>query len=102
MGWAEAEFQGIDVGDKRLDRRAVQLMERLSERPAASIPGACNGWAEAQAAYRFLGNDGYDWLDICRIANAPRRAWRSIRWCCACRTRPNWTSTVRRSRGLAR
>jgi hypothetical protein len=64
MGWAEAEFQGIDLGDKRRNRRAIQLVERLAERPTASIPGACNGWAETQAAYRFLGAEEYDWLDI--------------------------------------
>ena len=38
MGWAEAEFQGIDLGDKRRGRLAIQLVERLSERPTASIP----------------------------------------------------------------
>lgn len=64
MGWAEGEFAGIDLGDKRRDRRAVQLVERLAERPTASIPGACGGWAETQAAYRFLANEEYDWIDI--------------------------------------
>ncbi len=64
MSWAEEEFRGIDLGDKRRDRRAVRLVERLAERPAASILGACNGWAETLAAYRFLANEAYDWLDI--------------------------------------
>ena len=45
MGWAAKEFEGIDLGDKRLDRRAVFLAERLAGKPTASIPGACNGWA---------------------------------------------------------
>lgn len=57
MTWAEEEFRGIDLGDKRRDRRAVRLLERLAERPTASIPGACKGWAETQAAYRFLANE---------------------------------------------
>jgi hypothetical protein len=64
MGWAEEEFRGIDLGDARRDRRAVQLVERLAERPTASIPGACNGWAETQAAYRFLSQETFDWMDI--------------------------------------
>ena len=64
MSWAEAEFHDIDLGDKRRDRRAIRLVERLAERPTASIPGACNGWAETQAAYRFLGGEAYDGLDI--------------------------------------
>ncbi|MBK5962654.1 hypothetical protein CCR95_00660, partial [Thiocystis minor] len=57
MGWAEDEFRGIDLGDARRDRRAVQLVERLAERPTASLPGACTGWAETQAAYRFLSQE---------------------------------------------
>ncbi len=64
MSWAEEEFRGIDLGDKRRDRRVIQLIERLAERPTASIPGACNGWAETQAAYRFLSGEAYEWMDI--------------------------------------
>jgi len=30
----------------------------------ASIPSACGGWAETQAAYRFFGQDEVDWRDI--------------------------------------
>ena len=64
MGWASEELASMDLGDRRRDRRAIHLIERLAERPTASIPGACNGWAETQAAYRFLGSERYDWLDI--------------------------------------
>jgi len=58
------EFRGIDLGDKRLDRRAVLLAERLAEKPLASIPGACNGWAETQAAYRFFSQEELDWREL--------------------------------------
>jgi hypothetical protein len=64
MSWADEEFLGIDLGDKRRDSRAIRLIERLAERSTASIPAACNGWAETQAAYRFLAGDEYHWLDI--------------------------------------
>jgi len=64
MGWASEELASIDLGDTRRDRRAIHLIERLAEHPTASIPGACNGWAETQAAYRLLGSEAYDWLDI--------------------------------------
>jgi len=64
MGWADEEFLGIDLGDKRRGSRAIRLVERLAERPTASIPGACNGWAETQAAYRFLAGEEYEWMDI--------------------------------------
>jgi Transposase Tn5 dimerisation domain/Transposase DNA-binding len=64
MGWATEEFKHIDLGDRRLDKRAVLLAEQLAAKPAASIPQACGGWAETQAAYRFLAQDGIDWEGI--------------------------------------
>jgi hypothetical protein len=60
MGWADEEFQGIDLGDQRRNRRAIQLVERLAERPTESLPGACRGWGETQAAYRFFGNEAIE------------------------------------------
>ena len=61
MGWAEEEFETIDLGDRRLNQRAVLLAERLGQKPGASIPGACESWAETAAAYRFLGNAQVGW-----------------------------------------
>lgn len=52
------------MGDQRLNKRAVLLAERLAEKPTASIPSACGGWAETAAAYRFLAQDELDWRDI--------------------------------------
>ena len=69
-GWAAEEFKTIDLGDKRLDKRAVLLAERLAEKPTASIPEACSGWAETQAAYRFLAQYGVAWQDILEAALA--------------------------------
>lgn len=63
-GWAAEEFKGIDLGDRRLNRRAVLLAERLAQSPTASIPNACGGWAETAAAYRFLAQDELEWCDI--------------------------------------
>jgi hypothetical protein len=75
MGWADEEFRAIDLGDTRRNSRAVRLLERLAERPTASIPGACSGWTETQAAYRFLSADTYDWMDIL----APHRECTQVR-----------------------
>jgi hypothetical protein len=46
MCWAEGESQGIDLGDQRRNRRAIQLVERLAERPTESLSGACRGWGQ--------------------------------------------------------
>jgi IS4 transposase len=64
MRWAEEEFETLDLGDPRLNRRAVLLAERLSQKPGASIPGACANWSETVAAYRFLGNEEVTWDDV--------------------------------------
>jgi hypothetical protein len=55
MDWAEEEFETLELGDARLNRRAVLLAERLSQKPGSSIPGACKNWSETVAAYRLPG-----------------------------------------------
>ncbi|MBP0633731.1 IS4 family transposase, partial [Cupriavidus sp. AcVe19-1a] len=55
---------GIDLGDRRLNKRAMLLAESLAKNPSASIPSACGGWAETAAAYRFLSQDRLEWHDI--------------------------------------
>jgi len=49
-----AEALGIDLGDRRLDARYRLLLERLGAQPQLSIPAACRGKAEVEAAYRFF------------------------------------------------
>jgi len=48
------ELAGIDLGDRRLNRRAEVLLEQLGNKPTVSIPAACGGWAETRAAYRLF------------------------------------------------
>jgi len=64
MSWAEAEFETLDLGDTRLNKRTINLIEDFSAKPTASIPQACGDWADTQAAYRFFDNDKVDWQDI--------------------------------------
>lgn len=64
MSWVAEEFKDIDLDDRRLDKRTVLLAERLVANSLASIPQACGGWAETQAAYRFLAQDNIEWEAI--------------------------------------
>ena len=64
--WVDEEFEALDLGDPRRDRRAKELLKRFAARPTASIPGACEGWAETIGAYRFLGNEEVEWTDMMR------------------------------------
>ena len=50
MSWAAEEFETLDLGDARLNRRAVLLAERLAQKPGASIPNACQNGSETVAA----------------------------------------------------
>ena len=47
----------VRLADERLNSRYCVLLDRLSSKPTLSLPAACNGWAETQAAYRFFDND---------------------------------------------
>ncbi len=64
MSWTKEEFADLDLGDNRLNKRAMLIAERLSNNPMASIPGACGGWAETQGAYRFFAQEKMEWCDI--------------------------------------
>jgi hypothetical protein len=55
------EFRHLDWGDKRIKKRAAKFLETLAKSPKASIPQACQGWAETQAAYRFYSNESVTW-----------------------------------------
>jgi hypothetical protein len=55
--WAKEEMAGVDLNDKRLNKRAEKLLSALGSRPNLSIPAACGGWAETKAAYRFFDNE---------------------------------------------
>jgi hypothetical protein len=54
--WAQEEVGAVDLGDQRLDARAAVLLSALGNRPNLSIPAACAGRAEMQAACRFFDN----------------------------------------------
>ncbi|WP_305907120.1 IS4 family transposase [Methylomarinum sp. Ch1-1] len=64
MGWAKEELSRIDLGDQRLNARSIKLLQQFAAKPATSIPGACGGWAETIAAYRFFAQEEIDWRDI--------------------------------------
>jgi hypothetical protein len=54
--WVSEELTGIDLSDKRLDRRLIKTAERLANSPMPPINEACGDWASTQAAYRLFDN----------------------------------------------
>lgn len=49
--WVEAEFAGLDLGDKRRNRRVMQTVQTFWNHPTASIPEASASALEMQAIY---------------------------------------------------
>lgn len=62
--WCREELGDVDLGDSRLNERLIATAERMLAKPQASINGACAGWAETKAAYRFFANPKVDWRRI--------------------------------------
>lgn len=56
MNWVENELGDASLGDQRLTHRAKSLLARMISQPSTSLPVACRGWGETQAAYRFFDN----------------------------------------------
>ncbi len=54
--WAHTEFAQAQLGDKRLNRRAAQVANDLSQAPTESIPSALPSWQDTKAAYRLFDN----------------------------------------------
>src|SRR5438445_13828382 len=62
--WALDEMQTVDLRDKRLNDRVAKILSDLGQRPTASIPAACGGHAETEAAYRFFDNEKATFLGV--------------------------------------
>lgn len=71
----DEEFDGVDLGDQRLNRRAQILYRGLTEAPEASLAEACGSPAATKAAYRFLENPRvtHEELMACHILNTIER-----------------------------
>ena len=55
--WWEDELAGCVFVDERLGQRLRKLIERMAGAIGASLPLACQDWANTKAAYRFFSND---------------------------------------------
>jgi len=56
--WAVEQFGTVDLGDKRLTERAVDMAQAMGRRPADSLAKQMAGWNEQRGAYRLLDNAG--------------------------------------------
>jgi hypothetical protein len=56
MSWAAEELEGADLGDKRRNRRLIQVVEDLVMQPNESVPQASRDTAAMQGIYEFWAN----------------------------------------------
>jgi hypothetical protein len=54
----------LEIGDKRLEARATNIIRAFSQNPTASIPEFCGDWAATKAAYNFFSNDTVQREDV--------------------------------------
>lgn len=57
QGWSEKEFSGIQLGDKRLNKRLLKVADKFGEHPLMPINQACKDWKDVKAAYRLFYNE---------------------------------------------
>src|ERR1043166_942514 len=54
--WARDEMATVNLHDRRLNERLIEVLSNLAARPTASIPAASGGRAEMTATYRLFDN----------------------------------------------
>lgn len=62
--WAQNEFGVAQLGDRRRNKRLVNIAEHLAASPGGTLPQAFPEWAELKAAYRFFGQKGVSFEQI--------------------------------------
>ena len=56
-GWVHREFGAARLGDRRLERRLLEIAAAFAAQPTAAIPQACGSWPATKAAYRFFDHE---------------------------------------------
>lgn len=51
--WAQEELAQANLGDVRLNKRLMGIVENLSAQPTASVPQGSGDWATTKATYNF-------------------------------------------------
>ncbi|MBM3832586.1 MAG: hypothetical protein FJ403_04810 [Verrucomicrobia bacterium] len=52
--WAQSEFAFAQLGDKRRNKRLVNIAQKLAANPGRTLPQAFPDWAELKSGLSFL------------------------------------------------
>jgi len=71
-----AEYEGVNLGDIRREKRLMEMVEALARKPDASMPEVFSDGAELEGSYRFLRNEHVEYEAILaqHYANTAARA----------------------------
>lgn len=58
--WVEQELATLALKDKRLTKRAKEIVRQMAQHPTGSIPQFSQDWSATKAAYRFFDNEKSD------------------------------------------
>jgi len=58
------EMADAELGDERRNARLLQAMKQMASAPSGSLAAMCQSESEAEALYRLLRNEHYDWSDV--------------------------------------
>ena len=64
QAWAQNEFGGARLGDRRRTRRVVRVAAALGRCPSGTLPSALRHWKELKGAYRLFSNQGVSYPAI--------------------------------------
>lgn len=64
--WAKAQFEGVNLGDKRLNRRVQLIAVNMVRKPEASINMQSENWSESKGAYRFFDSKKVNFQKLIR------------------------------------
>ena len=57
MSWVDSEFETVNLGDRRLNDRMINIVHSLGLAPGRTIPQTFITWPEIKACYNFFGNE---------------------------------------------
>lgn len=64
--WAEEQFGGVQLGDRRRARRLVRLAAQMAADPSGSIPRQTETWSDTKAAYDLFDRESVTFEAVCQ------------------------------------
>lgn len=55
--WAEEQFGGCELGDKRRTKRLIDVAAQVAANPSGSFPEQMEAWGDLKAAYRLFDSE---------------------------------------------